>query len=257
MKEKVKPYISYILCIMVSVLLGLFFKLCLVGYSFLSYVLFVFALVSAFYMVLRMLKGRYGKLCYTLNKLATYCIIIFLFAVGVTITVIAGDTKTDNNENADYAIVFGAGVNGDTPSRSLKARIDAAVRYAENNPETVFILSGGKGNGENISEAQCIKSYMVAAGVSESRLILEDKATNTFQNAKFSSEIIYSLDPDFDGKICVITEVYHVTRAKLCTEDMDFSVVVSQSGYSGLPILTANYYLREVFALWNYMVFVR
>jgi uncharacterized SAM-binding protein YcdF (DUF218 family) len=252
-----KKYKGYIICIAISLIVGIIFKFILKIYNFLGYASFAVALVSAYYMVLRVYDSKNHKLCHTLNKLATYCIWIFLFAFGVTITVIAGDTKTDNNENADYAIVLGAGVDGTEPSRSLKARLNAALTYAENNPDTIFILSGGKGSGEEITEAQCMKNYLTDNGIDENRLILEENATNTYQNIKNSGDIILSIDPDFDGTICVITEIYHVTRAKLCAEDMGFPVVVSQSGFNGFPVLTANYFVREVFALWNYMIFVR
>lgn len=252
-----KKYLGYILFIAIPFVIGMFFRFGLNGYSFLGYACFVISLCSVYFLVLRIFDSKNHKLCSRLNKFATYCIWIFLFALGVTITVIAGDAKTNNNENADYAIVLGAGVNGTEPSRSLEARLEAALTYAENNPDTVFILTGGKGAGEDITEAQCMANWLIESGVSEDRLILEEQATSTYENFKYSSEIVYGAESDFNGKVCVITEIYHVTRAKLCAEDAGFPVVVSQTGFNGLPILTANYYLREVFALWYYMIFVR
>ena len=257
MIEKIKQYFSYVLCMVIPTLFSVIFIFFLDGYSFIGYVLIGVALVSAFYLILRLIGGRYAKVSKTLNKIVTYCILIFLFAAGVTITVIAGDANTDNNDGAEYAIVFGAGVNGKTPSSSLSARIDAAIKYADENPGTIFILSGGKGDGESISEAECIFREMTSSGISADRLILEESSQNTLENAQFSAAIIKSIDPEFDGKVCVITEIYHVTRAKLCTEDAGFSIVVSETGYNGRPILTANYYIREVFALWKYMLFDR
>ncbi len=250
-----KRYSGYILTAAVSFILGLFFAGVLVGYSFTGYILFLVGFAALFFMVLKIMSRRYPGPCRFILRFFVIMICVgVVFTAGTAIYLVASGSNS-NNENADYAIVFGAGVNGRTPSRSLMTRINAAIKYGRENPDTVFILSGGQGRGEEITEAQCMYDYMVKSGIDGSRLILEDKATNTRENAKFSCEIIFSEDPGFNGRVCVITEVYHGARAKLCTENMGISDVVVKTGYSGYPILTVNYYLREVFALWNYIFF--
>ncbi|MFQ8823540.1 MAG: YdcF family protein [[Ruminococcus] lactaris] len=53
-------------------------------------------------------------------------------------------------------------------SNSLKKRLDKALEYAENNPNTVLVLSGGKGEGEDISEAEAMYDYLQYNGIPES-----------------------------------------------------------------------------------------
>ncbi|MCD7717620.1 MAG: YdcF family protein [Lachnospiraceae bacterium] len=102
-------------------------------------------------------------------------------------------------ENLDYVIVLGAQVRGTSPSLSLKKRLDCAAEYAEENPDTTFILSGGQGSDEDISEAECMAQYLAAAGVSKDRLVMEDASTSTRENLIFSAEIIRALDADKDS----------------------------------------------------------
>ena len=48
-------------------------------------------------------------------------------------------------DNCDYIIVLGRQIRGDHITRSLKNRLDVAVSYAIDNPDTTIIVSGGRG----------------------------------------------------------------------------------------------------------------
>lgn len=250
-----KQYRSYVFIAFVCAVLGLFFKLALIGYSTLSYAFFGVAALSLFFMALKLLAPRFPKLTKTLNKLACYAIWLFLFALAVTEIMLFNEAKKVENRGADYAIVLGAGVNGTVPSLSLKARLDAALSYAEANPDTVLIVSGGQGNGETITEAECMYRWLTARGVAPERIVMEDRAANTQENIAFSRALILERDPDFRGKICLVTEGYHIARAKLFALRAGFLNVTAERAYTGYPVLTANYYLREAIAMWYYLIF--
>lgn len=47
----------------------------------------------------------------------------------------------------DAVMVLGAGVNGETPSLTLRTRMDAAIAYLELHPDIPVVLSGGQGPG--------------------------------------------------------------------------------------------------------------
>lgn len=65
-------------------------------------------------------------------------------------------------ENADYLIILGARVKGSIPSLSLQYRIDKAAEYLTANKHTLAIVSGGKGPGEDISEAKAMQQGLIA-----------------------------------------------------------------------------------------------
>ena len=56
-------------------------------------------------------------------------------------------------ESVNYVIVLGAQVRGNKISRTLERRLDKAVEYAAYHPNTVFVLSGGQGDDEDVTEA--------------------------------------------------------------------------------------------------------
>ncbi|MED4228345.1 YdcF family protein [Neobacillus cucumis] len=122
--------------------------------------------------------------------------------------------------NADYLIVLGARVNGVEPSLVLASRINAAAKYLKENKKTVVIASGGMGPGEDISEAEAIKKELVKQGINESRILLEDHSTNTYENIKFSKKLISPKSKS----IVVVTSTFHLYRA------------ISLAHYQGLSV---------------------
>jgi uncharacterized SAM-binding protein YcdF (DUF218 family) len=161
--------------------------------------------------------------------------------------IISASVKADGAD-ADCLIVLGAGVNGTVPSLSLVWRLRAAEDYLEKYPNAYCIVSGGQGRGENITEAECMRIWLTDNGVDPKRIIMEDKASSTEENIRFSFEIGEKMG--FDS-YAVVTADYHVYRASLIAEKMgtDVQMVSARTGY---PVLALNYYLREAFALWYY-----
>ncbi len=111
-------------------------------------------------------------------------------------------------ENLDYIIVLGAHVNGVRLSKALLERTRRALEYLEENPKTRAVLSGGQGEGEIVSEAEAMCRYMEDHGISQERLILEDRSTNTKENLDFSLALI----GDLNASIGVVTNHFHVFR---------------------------------------------
>lgn len=120
------------------------------------------------------------------------------------------DPKADGTN--EYAIVLGAKVKkGNIPSLSLQYRLDSALAYATEYTHVKLILSGGQGPDEDIAEAFVMRQFLIDNGIEESRLILEDEATSTYENLLFSKEFI----PSNIKSITIITSDYHLQRAKI------------------------------------------
>ena len=110
---------------------------------------------------------------------------------------------------AEYLIVLGARWKSAGPGEVLRRRLDKAVSYLEQNPDTRVIVSGGQGDNEAISEAEGMRGYLLQAGIEESRILVEDASSNTYENLVFSGEL---LDREND-KVVIVTNNFHVFRA--------------------------------------------
>ena len=144
----------------------------------------------------------------------------------------------------DYLVVLGAKVNGETPSPALQYRIGLALNYLEQNPETQVIASGGQGEDEGISEAECMRRAFVAAGIAPERILIEDQSTNTAENLRFSLAMI----PQESQKVGIVTNNFHVYRALQLAESLGGHAFYGQATDFGLWMLP-HYLVREFAAI--------
>ncbi|MBQ9768032.1 MAG: YdcF family protein [Lachnospiraceae bacterium] len=171
---------------------------------------------------------------------------------------------------AEYVVVLGAQVRGETPTLVLNARIKAAAEYLKEHPNAIVIASGGQGSGESISEAEAIKRGLVRLGIDEERILLEDESTSTAENLRFSAEIIRKAEWSENGtcikqpeectaveegkiffvpeKVVLVTNDFHVFRATHLAENLGYSQV-SGLGSEEFFAVTIQYYVREFFAV--------
>ena len=190
------------------------------------------------------------------RSIAIFISVCALFFVIVESMIVAQMFKKPQ-ENLEYVIVLGAQVRGTTITKSLRKRLDAAIDYLEANPDTVAIVSGGKGDGEALSEAECMYDYMIENGIDSDRIIMEDKSTSTDENIRFSMSIIeesYAQETgNTDGEepdVGIITNNFHVYRTVKVCEKKGYEVngIAADSD----NILFVNYMVREFFALVQY-----
>ena len=129
----------------------------------------------------------------------------------------------------DYMIILGCGIRKDgTPTPLLKGRIDRAMWFdkkqmAATGKKLTYIVSGGKGGDEVISEAESMKTYLVECGIPKERIIMEDKSTSTYENMRNSYHIIREINPD--AKIAFSTTEYHVFRSGYLAERIGMKAV--------------------------------
>lgn len=250
-----KKYAGYLISATVCLVLAAFFRFALMGYGFLGLCLAALAALILCFMGLKILSKRHEKAALSLKKVLIYLIIIGLLAASVTEAVVISEcVAAGAGESGErYAIVLGAGVNGAVPSRALRARLEAALAFARENPDAALILSGGQGPGEDISEAQCMFNWLTQHGVTPERLILEDKSTSTEENLSFSREKLREHGAE-NEPVAIITAGYHIARARLMAGDLGYQTVTARAAFTGYPILELNYFLREIPAIWVYLL---
>lgn len=234
MKSK-RLHIALVLALSATVLLFLFS-----GHNYIAYALyFAAALTLLFGIIGKVFKG----LIFILLTVG------ILYFVSVEIPII-GNSSGDENFDADYIIVLGAAVHGDTPSLSLVERMTAARDYLNTHPYCKAVVSGGRGDNENLSEAQAMYDWLTSEGISPERIIMEDKATSTYENIKYSYELI----DDSNAKVAVVSSEYHLFRAKLIAgaQGHEVGAVAAHTTY---PTVKLNYFIREAFGVTYYMIF--
>ena len=184
------------------------------------------------------LRAAFGVVCAAL---------ICLFLWAETLVISGGHGQPD--PGAKYLIVLGAQIRGSEISRPLAYRLDTAFDYLEKNPETIAIVSGGQGSGEDVSEAEAMKSYLLKKGLEDERIIEEDQSVNTDENIAFSRELMDSpQDP-----VVVVSNAFHIYRALELCETQGLSNAQGLGAPSNW-IMVPSYYLREAMAVVKYKI---
>lgn len=178
---------------------------------------------------------------------------IVMVAMAITALPILWGVKTQPDANCDYLIILGAGVEGDTPSPILQNRIDQAYAYLTEHPNAICIPTGGKGDDENLSEAQCIFNHLTAKGIDADRIWMEDKATSTVENFEYSIALLKEKTGGIPGNVGVLSNEFHLFRASLIAKDQGLEAVYIPAATGDL-FTRINYTLREIFVLWNYLI---
>lgn len=112
---------------------------------------------------------------------------------------------------APYVVVLGARLYADKPSPALIERLSTALNYLEHHPHTKVIVSGAMAGGETITEAEAMKSWLIARGLDPERILMDERSSNTFENLKYSREIISNQKGE--NRIAISTSAYHQFRA--------------------------------------------
>lgn len=243
-----------LLCIAVGILwlIGIFMMLFLTGHTFLGMFLVGVGALMLFYPICALLLHTYP----IIKLMRTAVTVVLVICVGyfcVVESFIIRDARTETDRSADYIIVLGAGVNGTVPSLSLRDRLVGTYEYMTANPACVAIVSGGQGEGEDITEALCMRDWLVDKGIDPDHIIMEDKATSTLENLRYSMEIIDEL-PIEDPVLGIVSSEYHLHRAKRLAEYVGIDVI-GIAARTSYPTVAANYFIREAFAMTEQYVF--
>ncbi len=212
-------------------------------------VLFIFYLLEHFAR-----RGHRAAAWCELALIAALLLGFSLFTVLETM-VVRGSFADESDAPVSAVIVLGAGVNGETPSLTLRTRIDAAAAYLEEHPDVPVVLSGGQGPGEAITEAECMRRALVRRGADESRLYPEERSTSTQENLRYSRAILEELGVDPARRVAIVTSDFHLCRARLMWGGDTAAVPAHLPSTLYFQCLTVNYFIREAFGLAAYFVY--
>ncbi|MBA9084091.1 uncharacterized SAM-binding protein YcdF (DUF218 family) [Fontibacillus solani] len=122
---------------------------------------------------------------------------------------------------ADAGILLGAAMWGDQPSPGLEERLQLSLKDYRDGKFQVFILTGGLDRPEyRYTEAEGMAIYLEAHGVPRDKILLENKATSTYENLKFSKEI---MEEHGLKTALIMTHTYHGNRALEISQMLGYS----------------------------------
>ena len=147
-------------------------------------------------------------------------------------------------------LILGCQVKPWGPSILLQDRLDKALDYLEEHPDMTVVVSGGQGPDEHVTEARAMADYLMANGVEEKSILLEEDSHNTVQNFRCSRQLLEEagFDPEETG-VLVVSNGFHLTRARMLAQRTGFEEVSTLAAPSSHMPSRIKMYVREPLAL--------
>ena len=199
------------------------------------------------------IHNQNGLGLYLYNSTESMLKIIIVYIECILIGTIVMATKAAKHVpefDKDAIIILGCKIKKDgTLTNLLKGRVDRAIEFAKMQKENtgksiLFVPSGGKGQDEVISEGDAMRNYMLEQGISEKDILVDNKSKNTYENIKFSNQIIK--EKIENAKIAFSTTNYHVFRAGCIATEQ--SIKVDGIGSKTKTYFWVNAFIREFIA---------
>ena len=208
-----------------------------------------------------------------------------LMIVLVTQILIFGRIPAAAEPSLDYVIVLGAKVKQDgSLSKTLKLRLDKALEYMKEDPETMLVLSGAKGDAEPCSEADAMETYLLGQGAEPDHLLKEEQSFSTVENLAYSRVMIEKRENlleqerkaeadrllrapgEIEGvpetgaptnntpvlarqpRVGIITSNFHLCRAAMIAKKQDYGTVYGIASEAD-KVLLVHFSLRDGIAL--------
>jgi uncharacterized SAM-binding protein YcdF (DUF218 family) len=162
----------------------------------------------------------------------------------------------------EVVVVPGTSVQEDgSPGYRLDRRMERAVGYLLEHPGALLLVSG-RSIGGRAPEALVMRNAALAAGIAEARILVEQQAGSTWENAAYSAALLRPLAP---SRIILVTDRIHMPRARLAFRAQGLAVspvaadwpdprtprttVLAALGYEGLAL--AWYAVRLALQHWG------
>lgn len=136
--------------------------------------------------------------------------------------------KSELNAHYSAAIVLGGMISYDRDHQQIEFqgssdRILNVLPLYFNGEVDQIIIAGGSGRLlQDQKEAPYLRDYLIDIGVDANDILIEDHSRNTFENAKYSKEVIETYK--LKGPFLLSTSASHMRRSIACFEKMQIEV---------------------------------
>jgi SanA protein len=170
------------------------------------------------------LKKHYKKLIY-LSLIGITLIFGINFYVKNTTNPLIYNNINDIPKT-NVGVIFGAGINGNQPSKYLKDRLDAGILLYKSKKINKILLSGDNGNDAH-DELTVMKNYCFQNGVDTTKIYLDYAGFDTYSTL-FRAKKIFKINTAI-----LVSQKYHLNRAifignKIGVQSIGFSANVGQ-----------------------------
>ncbi len=132
--------------------------------------------------------------------------------------------RSDQARSVDAIVVMGVAQYDGRPSPQLQARLDHVLALWGTGVTQLVITTGGNQPGDRFTEARASADYLIAGGIDETLIAMEDIGSTSLQSLRGVAEIMKSRNLE---SVLIVTDPYHALRSRLIAQDLELVAYVS------------------------------
>ena len=187
-------------------------------------------------------------------RVFTAAVLAALLLVASTALAIWWTARQDSRPAADAIVVLGSAQYNGVPSSIFEARLEHARALWEEGVAPVVVTVGGKAAGDQFTEAEAGRAYLIEAGVPPESLLAVPEGVDTLQSMR---AVGAAYGERGWSSAVLVTDPWHAMRAERMAEDAGVSAESSPTR-QGPAVQTRatqfRYILRETAAYLLYRV---
>lgn len=189
--------------------------------------------------------------------------LVAVLAVGwlVSLACIAGWARRTSHGPADAIVVLGAAQYGGRPSPVLRSRLDHALSLWKAAEAPRIVVTGGRRQGDLISEAAAGRRYLARRGVPNAAILLEPAGRTSLASIEGAASVLHALRDSTPAgradrlpdrpRVLVVSDPFHMLRLDILARLHGLQPLPSPTRTSPISANRAvlEYMLRESVAL--------
>jgi uncharacterized SAM-binding protein YcdF (DUF218 family) len=187
---------------------------------------------------------------------STVAIVIFLIPF-VVFAAIYRQSRLNEARQVDAIVVLGAAQFNGVPSQVFRARLDTAYELYQDGFAPLIVVTGGRMVGDQYTEAESGRNYLVDRGVPASAILMENVSHNT--SASFDG-VERLLKPRGAQSLLLVSDGFHLYRSKMLARDAGFDAYGYAAESSPIRPGSATelrYMVRETFGVLAWKLHIR
>ena len=157
-------------------------------------------------------------------KIALGVLVVLALYVGGTFVQVWQASRDDQAQAAGAIVVMGAAQYNGVPSPVFEARLDHGRELYEQGLSDVVVVTGGRQDGDEFSEAQAGALWLEEHGVPEEALRLEVQGRNSWESLAASARF---LEDDGIDDVMIVSDPFHSKRLEEIASEVGLEAFVS------------------------------